>query len=397
MGCWKVGRIYGIVSAFLCILVFQFVILSSFEGGLSHHHLRLTPVLRNVESLPLSYSPRIATIVPYFGSSLPNWFSTFSKFAKTSENLMDWLIFIDSAPLLSVPDNVKLIRISKSDYCRRLAKLDQTIEDSARKDLEQEICRLITFHPYVMVEFKPALGFLFQDYLSNYSHWALADIDIIPGDFRRILSPHILSEMDVITFTFGDNFRLYMRGQMTIHKNEPRINTIWKRCLPLSQISSRLHDYAMSNYSHWHFQSAEGCYSHAMASEPNLTIWFSNSQFSDAYGAPLLEKESIFLGNSLIHCFQPLVTNSSSTILDSMDDSSSLSSSRWTRYHHQIDQYFPHILKNSTNDTSTWTEQSHKEHSYRCSYWIEDDYQVGSLIIMGLVEKGSLFLFIFLS
>lgn len=55
--------------------------------------------------------------------------------------------------------------------------------------------------PYYLVEFKPALGWLFREYLKNYSHWAFGDLDVLFGDMRRgWLEPNELRDFDIITF-----------------------------------------------------------------------------------------------------------------------------------------------------------------------------------------------------
>lgn len=55
--------------------------------------------------------------------------------------------------------------------------------------------------PYYIVEFKPALGWLFREYLGEYSHWAYGDLDVLFGDMRNgWLEPEELKRFDIITF-----------------------------------------------------------------------------------------------------------------------------------------------------------------------------------------------------
>jgi hypothetical protein len=37
----------------------------------------------------------------------------------------------------------------------------------------------IASYPYCLVEFKPALGHIFADYLQDYTHWGCYDLDIL--------------------------------------------------------------------------------------------------------------------------------------------------------------------------------------------------------------------------
>lgn len=47
--------------------------------------------------------------------------------------------------------------------------------------------------------------------MDPYSHWAFADLDVVMGDLRRLVTPAELEHHDVITFSFGDQFRTYTR------------------------------------------------------------------------------------------------------------------------------------------------------------------------------------------
>lgn len=47
----------------------------------------------------------------------------------------------------------------------------------------------------------------------------------------------------IVVFTvssFGDQYRAYLRGQLTIHKNRPHVNRVWMRCSHLTHYSERL-------------------------------------------------------------------------------------------------------------------------------------------------------------
>lgn len=52
-----------------------------------------------------------------------------------------------------------------------------------------------------MVEFKPALGWVFREYLKEYTHWAYGDLDVFFGDLTKgWLEPSEMREYDVITY-----------------------------------------------------------------------------------------------------------------------------------------------------------------------------------------------------
>lgn len=251
-------------------------------------------------------STRVAIIVPYLGSTLPAWFDSFLFTAQFSSAIYDWLIFINEVPLKPLPSNVKMIRMASYEYYERLAKLDENPPSDIADQLPKHIKYVLERQPYILVEFKPCLGFLFADHLRDYSHWALADIDVLVGRIDSLVSIDLLQKYDIITSSFGDNYRMYMRGQLTIHKNNPVVNSIWKYCPHLSSLGARVQRYLDSGNKTWTFQSAEGCYSKAVSSYRNISFYVSNTQMTDAFSAPLHEKETIMVGASLLRCYEPL-------------------------------------------------------------------------------------------
>lgn len=54
-----------------------------------------------------------------------------------------------------------------------------------------------------MVEFKPALGWVFRDYLKDYSHWAYGDLDVFFGDLTKgWLEPSEMRDFDIVTYRY---------------------------------------------------------------------------------------------------------------------------------------------------------------------------------------------------
>ena len=253
---------------------------------------------------------RVACLIPYIGSTLPAWFDAFATTAYASAELFDFIIFVTKAPSREVPSNVKIIRIDPKDLYTRLVKL--VAHELVERDMMLRTMQiLIEKRPYDLVEFKPALGTIFDDYITGYSHWAIADLDVLIGRMQRIATPEILQQYDIYTASFGDSYRLYLRGQLTIHRNHPHVNSLWRQCDHLSTLAERLRTFAAGHYERWTFHSAEGCYS-KVAVESNLTILVSPTQLSDAFQASLAERESFLLGQqALLRCYgKPLNVSS---------------------------------------------------------------------------------------
>ena len=312
------------------------------------------------DSLHDSYKPaevvyRVAIIVIYIGPALPSWFDAFAYTAQSSSSLYDWYIFVTEADIRATPPNVHMIKITEDDLATRISKLDDNINIDKHKNT---ILQLIRKSAYMLVEFKACLGFLFSDYIENYSHWAYGDMDMLLGRMHELIPIEILNRYDIYTSSFGDNFRLYMRGQLTIHRNDPYINNLWRSCLHLSNIGERLNSFADRNYDHWNFQSAEGCYSRVVVDhKKNVSVIVGATQITEAFHDDLREKESFYLGNALLRCYtQPARLNDISRIEGFLDRGIE-----------------------STKDTIDFKTEGYtkpiQEVDYRCSYWVVHEFQ----------------------
>lgn len=299
---------------------------------------------------------KIAILLPYLGKSLPSWFDLFAFSAFASSSLVDWYVFITEAPDRATPSNVHLIRVSRTQMFQRLARLDQAYinRTTGREKLESFFRYIIDVHPYILVEIKPALGFLFADYVEGYSHWAYADLDLLVGNMHLQITPDQLAKYDVITLAFGDNNRLYMRGQLTIHKNTAEVRELWKGCDYLSHIGTRMEAF-FEQKKPWAFQSAEGCYSKVVVDHTELSVLYVPVQFSDAFAAPMNQKDTILLGSSLLRCYGAELSN---LVMQKASQQQTI----------RVEQFSSEGLEKVLLGRIT--------NSPHCSYWIDPLYQV---------------------
>ena len=104
------------------------------------------------------------------------------------------------------------------------------------------------------------------------------DLDMVVGNLPLFVSRAELEQHDIVTYSFGDQEALYLRGQWTVHRNEPRVSSVWQRCDHIAgQLQKelllkvawvrRMESRGIANYPK-RFQSAEGCYSHQAREEP---------------------------------------------------------------------------------------------------------------------------------
>jgi hypothetical protein len=150
---------------------------------------------------------RVACVVIYEGPTLPSWFDSFAFSAQFTSSLVDWYIFVTDLPRHDFPPNVKIIRITNDDLYARIARALTASDPENRAnnlrgdvdaefDLKYSLQVLLEDQPYMLVELKPVLGVIFEDYLSEYSHWGYADIDTVSRTHRlRVTLRQQLTEM----------------------------------------------------------------------------------------------------------------------------------------------------------------------------------------------------------
>jgi hypothetical protein len=141
---------------------------------LSYFHLSIPPK----EPLPTPAQPsplalhhprqtsRVAVIIPYVGSTLPSWFRSFLFTAQLSSDYFDWFIFVTTVMNISTPSNVYLIYVSEDEIADRIVRMDPLPLETEYQLWSSKFLDLLHLFPYMLVEYKPALGWIFEVY--NY-------------------------------------------------------------------------------------------------------------------------------------------------------------------------------------------------------------------------------------
>lgn len=132
-------------------------------------------------------------IIPYFGE-FPEYFPLFLKSCRWNPSF-DWIIFTDNTKDYNYPENVKKVQMSFSDLKRIV---------QAKFDFEVSLST-----PYKLCDYKPAYGFIFEEYLRDYAYWGHCDLDTIMGNLSRHLTLDFLAKFD----------KVFCLGHMTIYKN----------------------------------------------------------------------------------------------------------------------------------------------------------------------------------
>lgn len=129
----------------------------------------------------------------------------------------------------------------------------------------------------------------------GYTHWAYSDLDIAFGDLPRWITDEELTEFDIVSYGFGDQNRVYLRGQFTFHKNSPEVNQLWRGCDYLSEADARFRR-VLNKKEELHFESAEGCYSTAVLAQKDLRVKYAVKALTDVKETDSLYKHGAFIG-----------------------------------------------------------------------------------------------------
>ena len=143
---------------------------------------------------------KIILISPYFGK-LPINLNYFLKSCEYNPTI-DWIILTDDDNYkhFACPKNVTIIHVSFEWIKNRITnKFDFPIYID---------------EPYKLCDFRPAYGYIFEDYIKSYSHWGYCDLDIVFGNISNYVTKKLLSKYD----------KLFAVGHMSIYKNTQEVN-----------------------------------------------------------------------------------------------------------------------------------------------------------------------------
>jgi hypothetical protein len=249
---------------------------------------------------------RLAILLPYIASSnqsgIPPYMELFCFGAYGSRHVADFFIFhngvfhesSDTTSSWCHRANVYFFHLDIVDLADLIARrvLDAKVQPTAFSSWDQLIyvtAKYLQAYPYALVEFKPALGHIFRDYItgakaprSTYTHWGYSDLDILFGDLGRWISPDEWTQYDIVTYTFGgDQHKLYIRGQFAIHRISVRnVDQIWRTCDYLSHMDQRLSN-VLSGKVKMKLESAEGCYSAAVLNRTDIAVKYAVKSWTD--------------------------------------------------------------------------------------------------------------------
>lgn len=150
-------------------------------------------------------SKKAVLFLPYFGK-LPNYFQLYLQSCKYNKDF-DWLIITDDLTPYEYPDNVIVINHTFEDIKAWI---------QSKFDFEISLKR-----PYKLCDYRPAFGYIFEQYIAEYDFWGCADPDCIWGDLSKYITWDLLDQFD----------KLFLLGHLTIYRNTWDNNTMFMRPL----------------------------------------------------------------------------------------------------------------------------------------------------------------------
>ena len=138
----------------------------------------------------------------YFGS-LPNYFELWMKSCEANPEI-DFLLVTD-ANICRTPHNINVVKIT----------WEQLVENIQRK-FE---FRIKLQSPYKLTDFKPAYGYIFEDYVGLYDYWGYCDIDLIFGNLMKFIKKPMEDNVD----------KIYRLGHLTIYRNNEKMRNLFQK------------------------------------------------------------------------------------------------------------------------------------------------------------------------
>lgn len=144
----------------------------------------------------------IGFICPYFGTINKSIHSLWLQGCAANREVTFLLLTDDAEALkLPMPENVKGIFMSW-DECVALVR--------SKFDFD-----VVLNNPYKLCDYRPAYGYIFEDYIKSYNFWGHTDSgDTLYGDLRKFFTDDLLTQYD----------KIHIFGHLTLYRNTEEAN-----------------------------------------------------------------------------------------------------------------------------------------------------------------------------
>lgn len=186
---------------------------------------------------------------PYFGK-LPNNFDLWSNSCSFNKNTK-FVIFTNDNRNFDLPNNVEIIRMS--------------FEELKNKIQKKFNFKISLNNPYKLCDYKPAYGYIFDEYIDNELYWGHCDLDMIFGDIEKFFP------------TNDDYDKISYLGHLCFYKNNEKV----KKAFMLKGVSNITYFDIFSNDIHFGFDEIGDYGINKIMSLNNFLIYNYESYIAD--------------------------------------------------------------------------------------------------------------------
>ena len=231
---------------------------------------------------------KIAMVIVYGGTKLPKYSK---KFLDSVQN-QDMDVLLVSTEFSSLLErkykNIKQIHLPRDFYtftaeriCEAYGSCNANEQTKLRFLIQKRLQK-----PYLICELRPMFSYIFADYLKEYKYVGWGDMDTVWGD-ASVLAQYL--QYDVVTVSFNDMNRIYLRGQFTIFRNTLDLAIAFTKAISMSNLIEALKGDTML--------AEEGLFSKYMISTDYsiLILPFQRSSWGDC-------RDNVVQNGNLIEC-----------------------------------------------------------------------------------------------
>ena len=151
----------------------------------------------------------ISIVICYFGK-LPWYFEYFLHSCKFNPDVHFCIISDNDLSQKEIPSNV---------FC--VKKTLEEIKNIASRRLGFKVGLI---DAYKFCDLRPAIAYIFPEYVKGYDFWGYGDIDVIYGNIRTFITDELMSNYDVISVRHD-----FLPGAFSLFKNNMKISELFKK------------------------------------------------------------------------------------------------------------------------------------------------------------------------
>eukprot|EP00602_Paraphysomonas_sp_CaronLab_P003664 CAMPEP_0185030194 /NCGR_PEP_ID=MMETSP1103-20130426/16997_1 /TAXON_ID=36769 /ORGANISM="Paraphysomonas bandaiensis, Strain Caron Lab Isolate" /LENGTH=429 /DNA_ID=CAMNT_0027565209 /DNA_START=213 /DNA_END=1502 /DNA_ORIENTATION=+ len=262
------------------------------------------------------------------GQKAPDYLVWSCRSIGAASDLFDMIIFHENNRLISqmpCAENVRKINLQSHGLAAAVAagvvKGTSHNQASRKNEIHELLKKVFSKLPYFLAEFKIGTGLIFEEYLTEYSHWTYTDPDILWGRLSDVFRESDMAAFDLITMgKSNDASRLFLRGQFTLHRNGPELNSLWRSLTYMSpgNVARRMGGVVTElkavetlpppakaqeilNIKRKYFISAEGAYSSLVFKNRKHNVLITGRMLSDKNTRPVMWKAGTLVRCSCSH------------------------------------------------------------------------------------------------